>query len=63
MFRKTDVNQFRIDLRKIALACIIGGLTGLFLRPYGRIFVLAGLFILGLFLWYIGLQKKEITRD
>lgn len=61
MFKKTDVKEFKSDLRKLALACLIGSLTGVFLNPSSRIFSLIELFILGVILLYIGLRKPEIT--
>ncbi|MGD9152070.1 MAG: hypothetical protein PVG30_00175 [Gammaproteobacteria bacterium] len=55
MFKKVSFKSLRQDLRKIAVAFIIGGLTGLYLHPDMKWISFAALTVTGMILWYFGL--------
>lgn len=57
MLKTINWQAFKDDLRKLALACLIGGLTGLFLGPHREMLSLGGLLLFGLTLWYLGLRR------
>lgn len=59
-FRYINIRNLKSDLRKLAIACLVGGLTGIFLDPHHKFFAFSSLVILGLVFWYLGL--KNIRR-
>lgn len=55
IIRLVNFKSLREDLRKLGVTSIIGGLTGLFLRPHNEIISLVLLTMVGIMFWYFGL--------
>jgi len=56
MFNKLNFDKLRQDFRKIGVAFVIGGLTGLYLHPGIKWISFAALAITGCIAWYFGLR-------
>ena len=63
IIRLVNFKSLREDLRKLGVTFIIGGLTGLFLRPHNEIIPLVVLSLMGLIIWYLGLCDGENNND
>lgn len=55
MFKKVNSKNLRQDFRKIGVAFVIGGLTGLYLHPDMKWISFAALTITGMISWYFSL--------
>ena len=56
MFNKLNFDKLRQDFRKIGVAFVIGGLTGLYLHPGIKWISFTALAITGCVAWYFGLR-------
>jgi len=56
MFNKLNFDKLRQDFRKIGVAFVIGGLSGLYLRPITEFMSFTALAFTGCIAWYFGLR-------
>lgn len=63
MFRKVNFKNLRQDFRKIGVAFVIGGLTGLYWRPDMKWISFAALTVTGMISWYFGLCDGGDQND
>jgi len=63
IIKSVNFKSLREDFRKLGVTFMIGGLTGLFLRPHNEIISLIFLNMLGLIFWYFGLCDGENRND
>jgi hypothetical protein len=56
MFKKVNFKNLREDFRKIGVAFVVGGLSGLYLRPITEFMPFAALALTGCIAWYFGLR-------
>lgn len=59
MLKKVNFKSLHDDLRKIGITFIIGAITGVFINPHSKWIPLSILAILGLFVWWLGLNDGE----
>ena len=63
MFKKINFDKLREDLRKIGVTFVIGGLSGLYLRPIMEFMIFAALAVTGCIIWYFGLRDGGENRS